>query len=596
MTHSATIPIVIQPLENVKALKDMYQHAIPRFILRQFGIMPNPLLSLKPSKAFTWRTSKSSSLPVNFYKVSTGQLSIRGLGNVYGKMNLYRNLKESEDVDYLEHKLASLENEASIAIKAIHVGIPSGFASLSRAELARLRKFILLMDYRSVANSASYFHGDNRLNIPLADLLKKFGRTHELQTETDVWQAGLKYYLDTPHHEIVAAGELLRDKYGNHQPYERPQFDPELEEWFTINYESQVDYYFLGIWEAAEGNEFILSDNSFSLREGFISDSPGAHKICVVSPRIALVLRRTRFHKLDPTDPSVVSTLVNVPISRPEFTYAQDFLQGVDRDDPTMIATARSAYRTSPEAQNDKFSFRYTKLSAQETYSVNEVILLNANVEQNGSITFSSSQAMINTLQRYMALHNTDLGEKKQLFRPLLTELVEKPNKVKKRMLSNPKSECVSSDANYPLNILLRSVTHNRVEFSSTYTRAYLVYHMAIALPSPSSYSLRIRRIRDNAIKKLQFLPDRPLHTLPSSGIPATTSSRSRKLVDTLSKAESETFFVVIGHLVDSAPDSNDLLANIIYEASLIGVTYWLMQAREDVLLALLGSRLAIFA
>jgi len=57
--------------------------------------------------------------------------------------------------------------------------------------------------------------------------------------------------------------------------------------------------------------------------------------------------------------------------------------------------------------------------------------------------------------------------------------------------------------------------------------------------------------------------------------------------VENLPKEESELFFALVGHQVDIlgvGQRSNDLLANIIYDAAIVGITHWLADNRNDVL------------
>ncbi|KAG1797977.1 uncharacterized protein BJ212DRAFT_267950 [Suillus subaureus] len=66
---------------------------------------------------------------------------------------------------------------------------------------------------------------------------------------------------------------------------------PGLENFPAYTYHTHANNYFFSIWEAAEGEEFIITDNAFGLWEGSGRGCPDLHRIFVVSPRIALVLR-----------------------------------------------------------------------------------------------------------------------------------------------------------------------------------------------------------------------------------------------------------------------------------------------------------------
>ncbi|KAF8962428.1 hypothetical protein BDZ97DRAFT_1732982 [Flammula alnicola] len=579
---------------NPPSVRDQYHHYIPRFILRQFQIGPRRTKRARTKSFSKAHKTEEDAETIFFYDISSGLLQIRPLSRVYGRVNLYRDGNNPANVDHLEVKLSVLENNASWVIRSIHGGLKSQQFTLSRLELATLRKFIFLMHYRNDAVSSTYFQEKRPHNAPLANWIRRYKKTRHLATEVDVWLDGLRYYLDTPHQEIVATGERIRERYGDHRLHEmlRRGVDPDIEDWYAIDYESQANYFFLGVWEAAADSEFVLGGNGFGLWEGLIYGSPGAHRLYVVSPRIAIVLRRTFLHHPHSNDPSVLySCLAGIAITQPKIEYAnKDIFLDVDDADEWTYKNLRDTYRSSPQAQEDRFTFGITKLTNAETFAVNEVIMMNANLHPTGSLTFSSPNTMHETLRAYMASHNTFLGGKRILFRPLLQEL------------SNMKHEAISpspiplltpnlswnadTDADLQLHMFLRFTIARGIEFPSSYNRAYLIFHMATDAPSLSnSVSSRIRRISKEGISKLRYLLDPPL---PSFG---TTSSASKTIVETLPKDDSNLFFSLLGHQVDQLRVgrlSNDLLANLIYEAAMIGITHWLAEMRPDVLTDLL--------
>jgi len=439
------------------------------------------------------------------------------------------------------------------------------------------------MHFRNDSIPSTYFKETDPANAPLADWIKTYKHKRNLQTDHEVWLDALNYYLKTPHHSIVATGERLRERYGNHRIHEmlRTRLDPDLEEaWYAIDYEYLANYFFLGVWEAAEGTEFVLGSNAFGLWEGLIYGSPGAHKLYVVSPRIVIVLRRTFLRRPRSNDPSILhSSLADVLISPPEITYADENLfKNLEGEDEQIARDILDAYRCSPKAQTDQFTFKTTKLTPAETYAVNEVVMMNANLHPQGYLTFSSGEIMLDTLKKYMSSHNTFLGGKRSLFGPLLRELSisDAPASPSLSSLDSP-WKTVEGDADVQLQMLLKFTVTNGISFPSSYNRGYLIYHMATDLSSLSNpVSNKIRSIRRNGISKLIALLDPP--------VPGHDSTR---LIQSLPNDESEIFFATVGHLVDQLEvgrNSNDLLANIIYEASIIGVAYWLAEHRPDVL------------
>ncbi|KIM39489.1 hypothetical protein M413DRAFT_446987 [Hebeloma cylindrosporum] len=564
--------------------KDQFHHAIPRFILRQFlaiAAEPQAYVSRRERKLSLQGISNKerAQLGVNcvfVYQLSDRALVKRSLGKVYGHVNLYRDVTEASNVDHLEVKFSLLENKASNAIRSIHDGLQASTFTLSRTELATVRKFIFLMHYRTEAVSSRYFQETDPQNAPIAEWIRTYKATRRLETGIDIWRDGLKYY-HTPHSEIMATGERLRERYGDPRLREmlRERFDPGLEEeWFALDYWSLANYFFLGVWEAAEGSEFVLGGTAFGLWEGLIYGSPGAHRLYVVSPRIAIVLRRTflRQHQFNDSSAVVYSCLAGIPIGPPKIKYADERMVFTKSDDvdPWIHKSMFDTYLASKTAQDDGFTFPITKLSTSQTYSVNEVIMMHSNLHSEGSLTFSSAKVMLDTLKMYMRSPNTFLGGKRSLFQPLLRELSS--------MIGTPTGPSVpldlswtpETDADLQLQTFLRFLITKTIHFPSTYNRAYVVLHMATEVSSlTNSVSARIRSLRDKGIYRFRRTLDPPV----PSFLPL--------------KEESELFFALVGYKVDMlgvGTRTNDLLANIIYEAAIIGITHWLADNRSDVL------------
>ncbi|KAF8894226.1 hypothetical protein CPB84DRAFT_1783030 [Gymnopilus junonius] len=575
-----------------KNLKDSYHHYIPRFILRYFA-RPKPTSPKKRKKLIISTNKVPNPSLIFFYNISTGFLEERSLSKAYGQVNLYRDKNNPNNVDHLEKKLASLEGGACNIMRQIHSGISDGTFSLSREELAKLRKFIFVMHYRNDAVSSKYFQEDNPCNAPLSDWISRYKELRHLKDAVDLWLAGLKYYLETPHLTIISAAKRLRERYGDHSFLDmlRRRLDPEIEEdYFAIDYESLANYFFLGVWEAADDSEFVLTGNTFGLWEGLIYGYPGAHRLYVVSPRIALVLRRTFLHQPHSNDPSVLqSRLAEIPIAPPTIKHANEkALLGIGEMDPIKAKELHDIYRYSKEASKDEFIFRMTKLSREQTYAVNEVVMINANLHPEGSITFLSPPTMLETLRTYMSSHST-LDGKRSLFQPLVRQLTE---------MDDPLSFVIPTEAFTPkdfktnadkqLYSFLRYVVENGLSFPSSYNRAYLIFHMATDIANLNNpVSSAIYSVMDKGISRLIKVLDPALPTIFQFGVPSTP----RTLVKTLPKEESKIFFALLGHQIDLsgiAAQSHDVLGTIIYEAAVIGMAYWLSSNRPDVLVDLL--------
>ena len=484
---------------------------------------------------------------------------------MYAQLNVFKDIKNSTDIEYVQSKFKDLEDEAASIVRAIHYGSQSGNVKLSRGRLSTLRKFIFLTNLRWLAVNFQEAGVETKGKNPLLD----------------AWLEGLKYYLDTPHYDIIATGERIRERYGNSLSdmlRDRSYLDSErLAFEYAAEYEEIASYYALGIWVAAEESEFVLGGRAFTHYEGRIDGSCPAHRLYVLTPRIAIILRRTCLLNPIFNNPFLLnSTLADVQITPPITRYAREDLIDIleaDRDQALLL------YRATPEAEQDSFTYVFTQLSPEETYAVNEVTLMSAVLQCRGSVIFRQPSVMRETLDRYHASPHVSLSGKQKSFRPLLEQLRDlesQGDSQRSRVRSSPPPK--SENESCQLNLLFGSIIKNHITFPSSYTRALLMFHMITLAPPSNPISQKMCKIQNTAIDKLRCLLDPPLPDVlqdsPDSG-----------LVQSLTNEESELFFSLISPLLDvSVRRSNDFCASVINEAAIIGVTYWLAEERPDVL------------
>jgi len=516
------------------------------------------------------------------YDITAGRLQKRPVPGVYGKLEVFKDIKNSTDVEYLESKLKDLEDEAATVVRDIHDGLQGGGVKLSRGRLSILRKFIFLTHYRW-----------------LAVRIQEVGVEKWLLYE---WLQGLKYYLDTPHHDIIATGERLRERYGSQLcDMLRAKSYPDSEESgfkYAIQYEDLANYYALGVWVASEESEFVLGGRAFGHYEGLIGGISLAHRLYVLTPRIAIILRRTCLLNPSFNDKFVLhSTLADVPISQPFIRYAKNDLVSILEADPTQAKLVMNAYRTTPEAEQDSFEYHFTLLRPEQTYAVNEVMLMSANLRYRGSVIFRQPSAMGETLGQYQASPQTSFSGRQKSFRPLLEQLRDlefEGNSQQSQVRSSPPEGDNESTTDCQLNLLFGSMIKNHISFPSSYTRAFLLFHMVTAASSSNPISQKMCKIQDTAIDKLHRLLDPPLPQVLKE------DSSHTGLVESLANDESEIFFSLIVSLLDQASvsirRSNDLCETVINEAAVIGVTYWLAEERPDVLKDILTNWVHIWA
>ncbi|KAG0693445.1 hypothetical protein DFH29DRAFT_839086, partial [Suillus ampliporus] len=376
-----------------------YQHFIPRFILRRFQIGP---VRSKAERQKEFRLTGVDPEYVHYYDVATGGLDTRPIGKVYGVPNLYQDVHNIENVNELEAKLADLERQAASIIEDLHKALPQGTFTLNRRSLELLRKFLFIMHYRNVSCASHYFQADHPENAQARQWIESFMKSKGIQSAIETWLYILRYYLDTSHSDIMRDAAELIDEYGEEglqKMMTESQIPPGLEHYPALAYRKQADNYFLSIWEAVEGEEFILTHNGFGLWEGLAGGFPDLHRIFVVSHRVAIVLRSAL---LRPELKSLVkpgtfrSSLLNANPAPPTPIYASggNSIRG-------NFDSARSLvrYRSSQEGGNDSFVFKITKLTRPQTSALNSVVLINVN--KTGSLTFLSREKMLRTARAF---------------------------------------------------------------------------------------------------------------------------------------------------------------------------------------------------
>ncbi|KAF9053395.1 hypothetical protein BJ165DRAFT_1383814 [Panaeolus papilionaceus] len=398
--------------------KDQYHHYIPRFILREF--QSGDRKSNKERQEEFKKTGVVNER-VYFYDVNTQSLENRLIGTVYGKTNLYRDFTNVEQMDEVEEKFSKLESHCAKIIQDLHKRL-DGSASdqhtfpITRKDLGQLRKFLFLMHFRNSGLQDSYFDPEHTHNRGIRDVLEK--RWAQVpsgaKSSKDVWLHALKYYLDTPHSQILLQ-VAEKTPGGADIPTLLKTLNPHTIEnaelLDAITYHQQANLCYLSIVQAAPGHEFALGDTTFGLWEGVLGDGPtahhGVHRIYVVSPRIALILRLTLYLDCEPELlENTTSDIISITLPPASCTFSFDESDG-------FLAMAQ--YRASAQSQNDLFSFPIAKLSVEETFFINAVVLHNVGIF--GSLTFKDPSCMRITLRKFWRLKNPILHLDKLVMR-----------------------------------------------------------------------------------------------------------------------------------------------------------------------------------
>ncbi|OJA09736.1 hypothetical protein AZE42_06856 [Rhizopogon vesiculosus] len=417
--------------------RDQYHHFIPRFILRRFQVGP---VKSKAERQKVFRLTGVDPEYVHYYDIATSSLDTRPIGQVYGVQNFYQDVRNTENINELEKKLADLELKAASIIEDMHKALPRGTFTLKRRDLELLRKFLFVMHYRRESCSSQYFQADHPGNAPARQWIECFMKANGIQSAVEAWLHVLRYYLDTSHSDIMRHAAELIEKY-------------------ALAYRLQADHHFLSIWEAVEGEEFVLTHNGFGLWEGLVYGEPHLHRIFV-----KLLESGFRSSLLD----------VNAALATPIYGDRAGSLRANSKS-----ARSLAHYRSSQEAASDSFMFEITKLSRAQTLDLNFVVLLN--VEDTGSLTFLSKEHMLHTAHAFRSSPSNFLRSN------LVALLIERLTASMETELSALRSLSQSSatfsgediDAlslvDVVLYVLLMQICTGRRRFPSAYDRAHLV-------------------------------------------------------------------------------------------------------------------------
>ncbi len=389
-----------------------------------------------------------------------GSLNERSIGKIYGKKNLYRDASNLSNVNEVEEKLSLLEREAALIIANLHSELPRRKITLKRRDLDILRKFMFVMHYRNVGST--YF--DPNLVPTLRQWLIRYQAEHQCKTHVDVWLRVMRYYLDTPHSQIVDDAHAEFKKYGHAEAFEqvRTGIDPAMEHPESLAYQLQAEMFFLGIWEADAKSEFVLTSNAFGLWEGLTPTLDAIHRIFLVSPRVALVLRSNALPLFDAEAPKK-SSLLSIPQEKPTSRLVNGQI-GINFSNINDISEVNR--HRSP---NDVFTFTISKLTLDQTDAFNAVIL--ENTRSNGAITFVGRERMLRTLRVFWnnPLHRFDRQKYASLMRYL--SIIPQP-------LSHASTSSPLEPVDTELYVALMGIVLNQTKFVSGYDRALSIYRL----------------------------------------------------------------------------------------------------------------------
>lgn len=248
---AATIPMISA------SVKDQYHHYIPRFVLRNFALDHH----LKHTK---------ERQDIFLYSMKDKQLRIANIDRSYGVMNMYSDIKNTTDVNYVEMELAKLEQTAAKAINEI-LDLSKDEITIVTSELDSLKKFLYIMSFRHPRRRRQYL--DERFDKLGKSIEDEFMKTKGLSTLAEVWLENIK-------------GMLAADLCGVGLDAANMGF-MEAFDFININLTT-----FICIWESAEPYEFIVTDNAFGVFEGDCGENhwgQAYHYFYPISPKRIIV-------------------------------------------------------------------------------------------------------------------------------------------------------------------------------------------------------------------------------------------------------------------------------------------------------------------
>jgi hypothetical protein len=194
------------PLQSSLQPKPQFHHYIPRFILRTFADnfsfskaefitdTSNPGLSgFKLGRPSKHRRSDRPRCDINVYRVVDHTTTPTDVARAYGAEDMYRDITEADCMKF-EKLLGKLECASATFIRRISTDEQD--LSLTRAQLADMKKFLIVMMYRSDHRRSQY--SEQRFD-PLTKMsIKKHMKHNKISTIQAVWFENLKWLIDTP--------------------------------------------------------------------------------------------------------------------------------------------------------------------------------------------------------------------------------------------------------------------------------------------------------------------------------------------------------------------------------------------------------------
>lgn len=390
-----------------------YQHYVPQFMLRRFAAtQPIGLSKVSASyrKSERQRRKNNASVKVLHLDRSPPEITNEFVRRTFGQQDMYNGGLGKR----MEDKLGEIERKAARVIARVvdaHEAGKEGIL-LVRSEKDLLRKFQFVMKYRSPIFFRRFNHQTAEdYNSNDKEEFLEYMRAKDFQSPLEVWFDNLTKMIDIRMDPDCHWIEELRETI----------YPPDAD-WFVANIRSM---YMAFVTPSDPQEEFILTENAFSIHEGPVSYSVDRftgeekqiaytefHLLTVISPRLAIVFRSNDMPEpLEDLLPGLrerkLGMLAAIALVHTDPEHATSLLEDLP------IAKARNSYTTvrngclelaegadGKPRMNDKFDFIFFRLESNHAQKINMVMLDQAyNIDE---LVFKSKAGLRKALEFYL--------------------------------------------------------------------------------------------------------------------------------------------------------------------------------------------------
>lgn len=342
-----------------------YHHYVPRFILRNFAIDDH---HVKPSDRKRIKT----------YSIENKISLVKSIAKSYGKVDMYKDINNKNDVMFVEKELCKLENTSSRIILRI-ITCETKMFTVTRSELRDLKKFLFIMLYRSNSRRNQYIDGN--FDAITKEDINLYMKYNNFSTYSEVWIDNIKKIMSLSHEDIMT--QTLRTSI---------ESQPEDKIYHAIASEyAEMCRSFICVWEAEEGSEFILTDKSFGIYEGH---RPFAtfHQFYIITPRLVIVTSSQKFRDSGALS-DITKSFHNI------FNLKKSWFHEAPHSQPSVVYNDGLPFATdfTKFTDTDKFTYNISTLPKKFVHLIN-LIGLN---ETSESITYKTEQCLLKTLRFY---------------------------------------------------------------------------------------------------------------------------------------------------------------------------------------------------